>query len=138
MHPYARAAGYGFATGLRTMTAPVALGSKQRTFGRLLLLAAIGEVVADKLPITPSRLSAPPLMGRMIVGGYAGWRIARDDVSPVIAALCGVAAAAGGAAIGYSTRRFVVKRLRTPDIVAALAEDALAIVIVAYLSRWKK
>ncbi len=52
MHVYLRAAGYGFATGLRTLSAPAALNAS-RGLGRLLIVAAIGELVAYKLSICP-------------------------------------------------------------------------------------
>ena len=137
MHTYLRAAGYGFATGLRTMAAPVALSGRRRILARLLILSAIGEIVADKLPFVPSRLTGPPLVGRMLAGGFAGWRVTGADTnaSRVAGALCGALAAATGAALGYASRRYIVKRLRVPDLPVAIAEDALAIGIVVYLSR---
>src|SRR4051812_27915264 len=39
-------------------------------------LAAGGELIGDKLPVTPSRLAPAPLIGRLVSGGAAGIAIA--------------------------------------------------------------
>jgi uncharacterized membrane protein len=117
------------------MSAPAALGDRASVLGRLLIVAAIGELIADKLPFTPSRLEAPGLLGRLIAGGYAGWRISEGDASQILAVASGALAAAAGAVLGYRSRHSIVERLGVPDLLVALGEDALAIGIVTSLRR---
>ena len=57
-------------------------------------MLALGELVADKLPTTPSRLAPPALGGRVLLGGTAAVAEARrDGHDPVLPALVGAAAA---------------------------------------------
>ena len=78
----------GIVAGLRSMTAP-AVTAWAAHLGRLNLqnsalafmgsmwaagiftLAALGELVADKLPMTPARTKPGPLAGRSVMGGLA-------------------------------------------------------------------
>jgi uncharacterized membrane protein len=135
MDEYVRAAGYGFASGLRATAAPAALGVQSSGLGRLLIVPAIGELIADKLPSTPSRLAPPGLIARLVAGGYAGWRVSDGDSSRILAIASGALAAAAAAVIGYHTRRYIVERLGVPDLPVALAEDALTLWIVVSLGR---
>lgn len=97
-----------------------------------LVLAAVGELVGDKLPNTPSRTKPFPLLGRMATGalsgaalgtlaGRDGWR--RGAVLGAAGGLVGSYAGrflrAGGAATGL------------PDLVFALVEDAATIACAA-------
>src|SRR5437660_42343 len=115
---YLRIGLLGFVAGLRSMT-PLALLSWTRRIGvdtnstvsqfidapsgRLITgLLAVGELVGDKLPIIPSRVSAGPLMGRIVIGGLAGATISQGSrVSPVVGAALGAAAAGAGSVVGY-------------------------------------
>ena len=89
-----------------------------------------GEVVADKLPIAPSRLehggavlrAASGLVGATVLAARAG---ARPLAPAVAGAVGGLAGAYGGAA----WRSWAVGRL--PDWQAALAEDAVALTAAA-------
>ncbi len=65
----------GLAVGLRTFSGPAALALRTRPLDaprRLLLLAAGGELVADKLPGIPSRLSRRGLRGRLLSSAISG------------------------------------------------------------------
>src|SRR5688572_20451823 len=57
---------------------------------RLIPAAALGELVADKLPGVPSRLSPPGLAARVVAGAVAGaalaWRAERSPLAPAIVA----------------------------------------------------
>lgn len=76
--------GIGLVAGLRSMTAPaaVALSSRGRGSKRYVVAAlALGELVADKLPMTPSRKSALPFAGRIMTGALSGALLgARDEI----------------------------------------------------------
>ena len=131
-----RAALLGAATGGRSMAGiaavalttppggePAWLGSR---WGRIGATAgALGEVVGDKLPTTPSRLEPLPLAGRVVSGAVAGFLLAqrsgRPSGAPVLAAATG---AVGGAVLGRAWRGLAKRRGR-PDLPAALAEDAV-------------
>lgn len=93
-----------------------------------LVLAAVGELVADKLPMTPARTKPLPLIGRAAtgaiagaaigtLGGQDGWRrgAALGAVGGVIGSFAGTFLRSGGAATGL------------PDLVFALVEDAATI-----------
>ena len=135
MHPYVRAGALGFATGLRTMAAPTVVGSGRRVVTGFLIASALGELVADKLPNAPSRLTLPPLTGRAVAGAYTGWRVARKDASALIGAFVGAVGAVAGAYAGHAVRRFASKRLPLPDAVIALAEDGVAFGVAMSLRR---
>lgn len=140
---YVRAAALGFVGGLRSMT-PFALldwtkghnPEPRNTFEQVLdspltrivtSLLASGELVGDKLPQTPSRLSPGPLIARLGVGALAGLSIARRyRRSLLIGALLGAAGAGAGAAAGYYARSALVKATNIPDPVVGVLEDGLA------------
>jgi uncharacterized membrane protein len=89
---------------------------------------AVGELIGDKLPRTPSRLDAFPLLARMIFGGLAG-AIAATGLhgSAVEGVLPGCVGALAGAFLGYHLRAGLKQRYGFPDLPLALIEDAFAI-----------
>lgn len=142
----ARSALLGAATGLRSMAAPSQLsrflsgrspghggGSIMRVLHRpavsaALQVAAAGEMMVDKLPIVPDRVSAGPLFGRVAIGAMAGAVGAGLGERPRAAgALLGATGALLGAYLGFHARRALTRRAGLPDLPVALAEDALAI-----------
>jgi len=92
---------------------------------------AVGEVIADKLPNTPSRLAPPALAGRVIIGGTACAvaSLAQGRRSD-IGALVGSVGVIAGSVLGYAWRTQVP--LPLPALPRALAEDGLAVM----LGRW--
>jgi uncharacterized membrane protein len=91
-------------------------------------LLALAELVADKLPSTPSRLKPPGLMSRIVLGGLSGSAVAASSSQSV--ALGGVLGACGGIAgafAGYEVRTRLVRTLKVPDFVIACFGDAVAI-----------
>ena len=139
----ALAVGIGAVAGLRTLTAPAVLAwAAKRRWIRLgnspfatiisakastrLTDLAVSELIADKLPFTPSRLKAGPLASRVVSGAVCGATIYGVVERPLVegAVLGGVGAIAGALA-GYHMR----KRLRhdMPDWGVAVLEDVLAI-----------
>ena len=88
------------------------------------------ELVADKLPGTPSRLDPPGLIGRLIFASLAAAVLARSEHrGPVPAMLTASVAALAAAKICHDARAALARRL--PDPVVAVAEDALAIGLAA-------
>jgi uncharacterized membrane protein len=138
-----RAVGLGVVAGLRAATAPAALsiararGTVPLQSGRLvdnkwiaraLPLGAVGELIGDKLPNTPSRLSPSGLIGRLVSGGGVGSAIYRGAGRPSWqGAVAGAAGAFVGAFAGNRYRAYAVKETGLPDLPFALAEDAVAV-----------
>jgi uncharacterized membrane protein len=135
----------GIVAGIRSMTAPaVTAWAAQRHFLNLagtslgfmasraavivFVVFAIGELIADKLPNTPARTKPVGLITRILTGALCGACVGVTiGLSFVPGALLGAAGAIGGAFAGYQWRTGLVRALRVPDLVIALAEDVLAI-----------
>jgi uncharacterized membrane protein len=144
--PLVLAFAIGVIAGLRSLTAPAAvcwaarvgwidLRQSPLAFMDSLIAAsifgllAIGELIMDKLPFTPSRLAPGPLAGRFLLGGLAGAAVTSANSPSLIAgALAGALGGLAGAFGGYHARVGAVKSLHLPDFVVALTEDAVAIV----------
>jgi len=92
-------------------------------------LALAGELVADKLPRTPSRLSPPVLAGRLAIGALVGALAAerRDPATTGLSAAAGALGAAAASWAGATARTTLPERTRTPDLPWALAEDTAAL-----------
>jgi uncharacterized membrane protein len=135
----------GVISGLRTFTAPATVawglhlgwftvGSSRLAFMGstaaviIFSLLAFGELVADKLPSTPSRTSARGLIGRFVFGGFAGAILATaGGESWMLGAVLGGIGGIAGAFVGHWERARTVKALKCPDFVIAILEDAVAI-----------
>jgi uncharacterized membrane protein len=93
-------------------------------------LAALAEYVADKLPRTPNRTNAGPLIGRIVLGALSGAAVGAAARGTIFAAaVLGALGAVLGAYAGYHARRQLVGRLQGKDLVVALGEDLVAIVL---------
>ncbi|GAA3216606.1 hypothetical protein ACFO1B_15420 [Dactylosporangium siamense] len=124
-----RAAALGAAAGARSVTPVAVLALRRPGWGRAVAgVAALGELVADKLPRTPSRLKPAPLAGRIVLGAVAGAGYARrQGVAPVVPAL---AAAAAALAASYAGARWRAYAARSSfSVPAAVAEDAAAVAL---------
>ncbi|HWN99564.1 MAG TPA: DUF4126 family protein [Blastocatellia bacterium] len=134
----------GFFAGLRSLTAPAAtawaahlgwlklerplaiIGSIPSVV--ILTVLAVGELVADKLPKTPSRTSPVGLIARIVTGGLTGACVGAGGRGGVL--LCTLLGALGGVVgcfAGYQARTRLVKALGTPDFYVAVVEDLVAI-----------
>jgi uncharacterized membrane protein len=90
-------------------------------------LAAVAELVADKLPKTPSRTEPQGLIARIVMGGLTGACIASAGGQGfIVGSLLGVVGALLGSFGGYEARTRLVKALGTPDYVVAVLEDLVA------------
>ncbi|MDX6245610.1 MAG: hypothetical protein QOE76_3333 [Frankiales bacterium] len=132
----------GWACGGRTSFGPAALALTARkpvTGLRKVrsaagLLAGAGEVVVDKLPQTPSRLEPQVIGGRIAVGAGAAAALARREHEPVwIPVALGAAGAAAGSCAGVGWRAWAARRV--PDWQAAVAEDALTLLLARYAAK---
>ena len=88
---------------------------------------AIVELVADKLPQTPSRTAPPGLIARIVMGGLTGACIAAGGAQGIFLGALGAVGGVVGCFVGYQARTGIVKALGTRDIYVALVEDLVAI-----------
>jgi uncharacterized membrane protein len=125
---YLRALGIGAVAGLRTFTAPAATLTIDRpVWSGLVTLLAAGELVADKLPFMPSRLSPGSLGARLVSGSLCGRALAqRFEGNAAVGLILGALGAAGSAYAGYTIRHELTKR-GLPDFLVAICEDSVAI-----------
>ena len=94
----------------------------------LLVASAIGELIGDKTPKAPARISPVGLIGRIGAGALAGAALGTTgsrDLRLEGAILGGVGAIVGSFA-GWAARK-VLSSTGLPDAVGALAEDAAVI-----------
>lgn len=142
---YAGAIVLGAASGLRTFSGPALVSQvahsgllpfdvpnfnflKSQAAAQGSFVLALGELIGDKLPFAPNRITIGPLVGRAVAGALAGGSFsASKRRSAYAGALAGCIAALGTAYAGYHLRRFVNKKLHIPDVLVALAEDAAVV-----------
>ena len=135
----------GFATGLRSMT-PMAIlcwfaylrhlpihhtwafWAANLVTAIVFSVLALGEYVGDKLPNTPNRTAAFPLIARLCFGGLAGGIAATGlHGSLVEGALLGLIGALAGTYLGFWLRTGIRNHYQCSDMPLAIAEDVLAI-----------
>jgi uncharacterized membrane protein len=93
---------------------------------RISVAAAVGELIGDKLPNTPSRLEPPGIIGRLVLGALAASLYAQTRRAPWPAAAgIGAASAIVAAKVGHDLRAQAAKRV--PDPAVAVVEDAVAL-----------
>lgn len=133
----------GVVAGLRTMTAPASV-SWASYLGRLhlgntwlaflgyawtpwiLTLLAVGELVADQAPSTPSRTEPLGFGGRIVTGALSGAAVATAGGTMIGGMLAGVVGAVIGTLGGHAFRARLAAAFRR-DRPAAFIEDAIAI-----------
>ena len=92
----------------------------------ILTALALGEMLADKLPTTPSRKAPPGFVARIVTGAFSGAAIAAPSGSVVTGAIAGVIGAVIGTLGGHASRARLAATFGR-DRPAALIEDAVAI-----------
>ena len=91
-------------------------------------LLAAGELIGDKLPMTPNRTALFPLIARICFGGLAGALCATGlHGSEIEGVVLGALAAVAGAFVGFHLRHWLVKDKGLPAMGVAITEDALVI-----------
>ncbi len=131
----------GVMSGMRSMSAPALISRRavqnphafkgtlfaplaQKEASSLAGLAALGEIVIDKLPILPKRTALLPLLGRAMLGGFAGAAAYTEPKrSASEGAIIGALAAVASSYVSYFIRRGVGKLLHLPDLPVAILED---------------
>jgi len=93
----------------------------------ILSVLAVGELIADKLPKTPSRKAPPGFIARILTGGLSGAAVGATGASWVVGLMAGVIGAVAGTLGGYELRVRLVKATGGKDLPIALLEDAIAI-----------
>jgi uncharacterized membrane protein len=144
--------GFGFISGLRALTPITALSWTARV-GRLPLngswlaflgyawtpwifsLAAVGELINDKLPGTPSRKTPPQFAVRVLMGAFCGAIVGTPTGLAVVGIFLGALGAIAGTLLGAAMRARLVKAIGGRDLPIALAEDAVAIGLAVLLTQ---
>jgi uncharacterized membrane protein len=138
----------GLVAGLRTMTAPAVVSWSAR-LGLLSVagtplafmgykytpivftLLAIGEIINDKLPKTPSRKSPPQFIARVLSGSLVGATVGAAGHALVIGLVLGALGAVCGTLGGAAVRGRLASAFGR-DLPAALLEDVAAIAIAVF------
>jgi uncharacterized membrane protein len=88
---------------------------------------AIGELINDKLPKTPSRKAPTGFIARIVTGTLCGAALGVARQSLVGAAAMGAIGAVAGTLGGYEFRSRLVKATGGRDLPIALLEDVIAV-----------
>jgi uncharacterized membrane protein len=87
---------------------------------------ALGELINDKLPATPSRKIPPQFIARVVSGALCGAVIGAAEDSLVAGSIAGAVGAVAGTLGGAAVRAKLSAVIRN-DLTAALIEDVVAI-----------
>lgn len=134
----------GVVAGLRSLIAPAAISCAARTgvfslgdgwiafLGYAwtpwsLSVGALGELISDKLPNTPSRTIAPQFIFRIITGSISGMALGVSGGVVVGGLVAGALGAVAGTLGGAWLRRRLVVAIGGKDLPIALLEDVVAI-----------
>jgi uncharacterized membrane protein len=144
MSPYILAFLIGVIAGLRSMTTPAAVSWAARLgwlhlentplaflgfpiTSYIFTALALGELVADKLPTTPSRKKLAPFVGRIGTGALSGAAIGAARGGLMGGLIAGALGAVAGTLGGYEFRARLVKAIGGKDLPIAVLEDIIAI-----------
>jgi uncharacterized membrane protein len=142
----------GLVAGLRAMTAPAVVSWFARSEGLavattplafmgfrytpiIFTILAVGELINDKLPKTPSRKAPPSFIVRIVSGALSGATIGAAGNSLALGLILGAIGAVAGTLGGAAARAKLASAFGR-DLPAALVEDVVAIAI-AVLCLWK-
>ena len=141
----------GIVAGLRTMTAPAAVswaaslgwlnlhGSALAFMGHpwarwILLVLAVGELITDQLPTTPSRTVPVQFGARIVSGALTGTALGIAGGSAIIGGVLGVIGAVIGTLGGRAARGALATKFGK-DWPAAILEDCVAIAAAILIVR---
>jgi uncharacterized membrane protein len=89
---------------------------------------AVGELIGDKLPMTPNRTAIFPLIARIAFGGLVGALAATGLHGPAPEGIfLGALSAFAGTFVGFHVRQWLVHEKGFPATVVALLEDFVVI-----------
>jgi uncharacterized membrane protein len=94
----------------------------------IMSLLALGEIINDKLPKTPSRLVPPQFGARVVIGALVGMAIGLSHGHLILGAVAGLVGSVVGTLVGSKARAFAAQ-LFGRDLPAALLEDVLAVAL---------
>jgi len=134
----------GVVAGLRALTAPAAVSWAAKLgwlnlegtpfaflqytiSAAIFTVLAIGELVNDKLPKTPSRKAPASFAVRIVMGAFSGGAIGASRQSLVAGLILGAIGAVVGTLGGYEARVRLAKAFAGKDLPIALLEDLVAI-----------
>jgi uncharacterized membrane protein len=135
----------GIVSGMRSLTAPAVsawaarrnwlnlAGSRLAFMGSpaavaIFTVLAVVELIADKLPSTPSRIQPVGLIARFVCGALSGACVGKSAGQTLAyGAILGAIGGIAGAFAGYQWRTGLVRALKVPDFAIALLEDIIAI-----------
>lgn len=151
---FSRAIGLGIIAGMRTFMAPAVVSHMYSrypskalhrsplnfiqiiTTSKIFKVLAAGELVADKLPDTPNRTSAPGLIGRTLSGALCGAAIYKaSNKKAYIGGLVGGTAAVASALGCFYLRSAIAKSKILPDAIVGGIEDAVSIAAGVTIAR---
>ena len=104
-----------------------------RNLNHLLVGLAFAEIVADKLPLTPSRKATAAFAARLASGGLAGAVVGSASCRATLGALLGVAGAVVGTEGGAAFRSWLAS-LFERDLPAAVIEDLVTFALIGYVN----
>lgn len=138
--------GFAILAGMRCMSAPalfshyltgnpswLLLNSPLRLLQKPLVatgfkLAAVGEMVMDKLPSTPARIAPPALLGRLLSGALVGAAVYKSrEGKATTGAIVGGLGAVASTFISYALRMGISKQANWPVAAVGVGEDALVL-----------
>jgi len=139
----------GVAGGSRSMLAPAAVSRaarggallvegtplafmEGRNLNRLLVVLALAELVADKLPMTPSRKEAAGFAARVAAGALVGAAVGAGTRRAPLGALLGIAGAVVGTQ-GAAAFRSWLASLFDRDLPAAVIEDLVTFALIGFV-----
>jgi uncharacterized membrane protein len=141
-----QAIGLGVLAGMRSLSAPAvvsqhlshhhapdSLGTPLNFLAKpqianLLKVPAAGELVLDKLPMTPSRIEFPAIFGRIGSGAVVGATLYRAHGKNLfIGLVVGALSALASTYAAYYLRRTLGEQFDIPDLALGIAEDALVV-----------
>jgi uncharacterized membrane protein len=96
-------------------------------------VAALGELVNDKLPRTGSRKAPPAFIGRIVMGALCGAAVGAAGQGLAAGLVPGAVGAVAGTLGGYELRARLVRAIGGKDLPIALLEDVIAIALAFWV-----
>lgn len=129
-----KASWLGMVAGLRSMTPLAVLTWTNEEAAPLqknvTAVLAVGEMIADKLPFTPSRVKSGPFLGRIALGAVSGALLCQRLEQPLLpGAVRGALGAVVGTLASSTYRSIMPDATGLPDFVLALVEDGVAVAL---------